>query len=142
MTFRGSFLSFLSKMFGDRNSLQNNFSHMSCFETGCQICRGRDLEVLFTSMQLDLTWDAQIPTKIFPEKASCEADFILKVSQSCKGFWRCLFQPLLKTRPNSKLPQVAQGIAQMNFEYLKRWRFPRLSGLSQVIQSLTDLMLK
>lgn len=57
---------------------------MSCFEAGCQICRARGLEVLFTSMQLDLTWDAQIPTKIFLEKASCEADFILKVSQTHK----------------------------------------------------------
>lgn len=71
-------------MFGDRNSLQNDISHMSCFEAGCQICRARDLEVLFTSMQLDLTWDARVPTKIFPKKAYCEPDFILKVARTRK----------------------------------------------------------
>lgn len=38
--------------------------------------------MLFTSMQLDLTWDKKVPTKIFPEKASQEADFILKEPQT------------------------------------------------------------
>lgn len=69
----------LSYLLGERNSLQNIISHKSFFEAGCELCRARALQVLFTSIQLDLTRD---PTKIFQEKASCGADFISKVSQT------------------------------------------------------------
>lgn len=46
----GSSITFISEMFGGRNCLQNNIIQLSCFEIGCQICRARDLEVLFTSI--------------------------------------------------------------------------------------------